>query len=81
VSPGLDFIAISPGGGLRVVRGAVDSHIPRAFGHYREEGSWMYREAEEGRLPLPCLKGHPELSGAHPGLLGQAGLHSRHGRG
>jgi hypothetical protein len=53
VSPGLDFIAISPGGGLRVVRGAVDSHIPRAFGHYREEGSWMYREAEEGRLPLP----------------------------
>jgi hypothetical protein len=64
-----------------VVRGAVNSPTPRAFGYYREEGGWIYQEAEEGRLPLPCLKGHLDLSGAHPGLLGQAGLHSRHGRG
>ena len=64
-----------------MVRGAVDSPTPRAFGYYREEGGWMYREAEEGRLPLPYLKGHPGLSRAHPGLLGQAGLHFRHGRG
>jgi Uma2 family endonuclease len=46
----------------------VDSRTPRAFGYYREEGGWVYREAEEGRLPLPCLKGHLNLSEVYYGL-------------
>jgi Uma2 family endonuclease len=46
----------------------VDSRTPRAFGYYREEGGWVYREAEEGRLPLPCLQGHLDLSEVYYGL-------------
>ena len=46
----------------------VDSRTPRAFGYYREEGGWVYREAEEGRLPLPCLQGYLDLAEAYYGL-------------
>ena len=46
----------------------VDSRLPRAFGYYREGEGWVYQEAEEGHLPLPCLKGHLDLSEAYYGL-------------
>ena len=52
-------------------RARVEVHL-QACVRCREEGGWAHPEAE---------KRHLDLSEAHPGLLGQARLHSRHGRG
>ena len=41
---------------------------PRAFGYYREGEGWVYREAEVGTLPLPCLGGHLDLAEVYQGL-------------
>ena len=46
----------------------LDSRTPRAFGYYREGEGWVYREAEVGTLPLPCLGGHLDLAEVYQGL-------------
>ncbi|BBL93753.1 hypothetical protein TthHC11_12870 [Thermus thermophilus] len=46
----------------------LDSRTPRAFGYYREGEGRVYREAEVGTLPLPCLRGHLDLAEVYQGL-------------